>query len=268
MSTADFYRTVVEAIEGGRAAYTAILTSTTGSTPQKAGAKMLIYADGTTFGTIGGGDVERKLVEDVLSKRPRDPWVVRYELDPETSGPDDLKMMCGGSATFLVEPLTVPHQLYVVGGGHCGVELSRLAAQVGFSVTVFDNRAEWASRGKHPCAARVVCAPYEEVDAHIESSAETYIVIMTHGHEHDELVLRRCLKKEYKYLGVIGSRRKAAGLFERLKGDGIASDLLSRVRCPIGLPIQSHTPAEIAVSIVAELIAVKNGPPHEAEARS
>ncbi|MDD5089061.1 MAG: XdhC/CoxI family protein [bacterium] len=258
MSALDVYRKAAEALDSGRECFIAILTETGGSTPQKAGAKMLIYGDGATHGTIGGGDVERKLIEDVLTERPRAARVVRYQLNEDAHATDDPKMSCGGNVTFYVEPLLAAHRLFIVGGGHCGVELSRLAAQVGFAVTVLDHRAEWANRDKHP-QARVVCAPYDDAARHIAFSANAYIVIMTHGHEHDERVLRDCLDKEYRYLGVIGSARKAAGMFKRLQEDGISDALLGRVHCPIGVPIPSHTPAEIAVSIAAELIAVKNG---------
>jgi len=257
MTTADFYRHVNEATNVGREAYVAILTESRGSTPQKAGAKMLIYGDGATRGTIGGGDVERVLIRDVLAKRPREAWTVRYQLNVESRTESDPKMACGGNVTFYVEPLLAAHRLFIVGGGHCAVELSRLAAEVGFAVTVLDPRAEWANREKHPQAS-VVCAPYEDAHKHIASSPDAYIVIMTHGHEHDEQTLRDCLEKEYRYLGVIGSERKAAALFARLRAGGISEALLARVRCPIGVPISSHTPAEIAVSIAAELIAVKN----------
>jgi xanthine dehydrogenase accessory factor len=259
MNSLEYYRKVVETLDSGREAYAALITASTGSTPQKPGAKMLIFADGSIFGTIGGGDVERKLIEDTLAKRPKEPWVIQYVLNEQLRTEDDPKMSCGGRVALLVEPLTNPNVLYIIGGGHCGVELSRLAALVGFSVTVYDFRPAWASRELHPLSSEVICAPYDEVEQHIRFSPGTFIVIMTHGHEHDEKVLRMCLPHESKYIGVIGSSRKSAMLFERLKSDGFSSETLSRVRCPIGLPILSHTPAEIAVSIVAQLIEVKNG---------
>jgi xanthine dehydrogenase accessory factor len=258
MNSHEYYRKVVETLESGREVYTAVITASTGSTPQKTGAKMLIFADGSTFGTVGGGDVERKLIEDTLATRPKEPWVIQYVLNEQLRTENDPKMSCGGKVSLLVEPLANPNILYIIGGGHCGVELSRLAAQVGFSSIVYDSRPAWASREMHPIASEIICAPYDEVERHIRFSPGAFIVIMTHGHEHDEQVLRLCLPHDSKYIGVIGSRRKSALLFERLKKDGFSDDALSRVHCPIGLPIPSHTPAEIAVSIVAQLIEVKN----------
>ncbi|MBU1919575.1 XdhC/CoxI family protein [bacterium] len=258
MTIYEFYAKVLEAIETEKTAYLATIAAATGSTPQKPGAKMLIYADGKSIGTVGGGDVERKLIEDVITRQPQETWTVKYVLNETEGDEQDPKMSCGGSVSLLVEPLANPHQLYIVGGGHCGVELSKLAAQVGFAVTVYDNREAWANKEKHPFASRIICAPYDEVTKHIKFSDSVYIVIMTHGHNHDEEILRLCIREKYKYLGAIGSRRKSALMFEHMKADGYAQEELSRVKCPIGLPIPSHTPAEIAVSIVAQLIEVKN----------
>lgn len=258
MTNHEFYSQVLDAIQQEQAAYLATVTATSGSTPQKPGAKMLIYADGKSSGTVGGGDVERKLIEDVITQQPQEAWIVKYVLNEIEGGEHDPQMSCGGTVSLLVEPLYNPHQLYIVGGGHCGVELSKLAAQVGFSVTVYDNREAWANKEKHPHAARIICAPYDEVTQHIKFSDSVYIVIMTHGHNHDEEILRACVREAYKYLGAIGSKRKSALMFERMKADGYTQEELARVHCPIGLPIPSHTPAEIAVSIVAQLIEVKN----------
>jgi xanthine dehydrogenase accessory factor len=105
---------------------------------------------------------------------------------------------------------------------------------------------------------KIICAPYDEAGERIQFSDNTYIVIMTHGHNHDEEVLRICVRQKFKYIGAIGSKRKSSLMFERMKADGFTMEELSRVHCPIGLPIPSHTPAEIAVSIVAQLIEVKN----------
>ncbi len=258
MTTYKFYRQVLEAIESGKTAYTAVITSATGSTPQKPGAKMLIFEDRKTIGTVGGGDVERKLIEDVVARQPQEAWTVKYILNELERGEQDPKMSCGGSVSLLVEPLANPHHLYIVGGGHCGVELSKLAARVGFSVTIYDNREEWANKEKHPSASRIICAPYDEVGSRIQFTDNTYIAIMTHGHSHDEEVLRISIKQKFRYLGAIGSKRKSSLMFERMKADGFTQDELSSVKCPIGIPIPSHTPAEIAVSIVAQLIEVKN----------
>jgi xanthine dehydrogenase accessory factor len=258
MNDTDFYRRIVDALESGQSAWLATLISTDGSTPQKAGAKMLIFADGTGFGTIGGGDVEHKLIADVAAAKQSAPFMIRYSLNAEQQTSNDPNMMCGGFVSFFVEPLASPSQLYIVGAGHCGIELSQLAARIGFSVTVLDTRREWANPELHPSAKCVVCASYNDVIQHISFSPLTFIVIMTHGHEHDEQVLRACLKPEAAYIGVIGSHRKAKVLRSKLEAGGYSSEQLARVHCPVGLDINSHTPAEIAISIAAQLIAVRN----------
>lgn len=139
--------------------------------------------------------------------------------------------------------------------------LSEMAAQCGFLVTVIDDRVEWASMERHPHANRCVCTPFTQIAEHISFSPEIFIVIMTYGHKFDELVLRQCMGREYKYLGMIGSEKKALGVLERLVRDEIDRELLKKVYTPIGFPIGSNTPEEIAVSILAQMIAVKNDRP-------
>jgi xanthine dehydrogenase accessory factor len=258
MNDIVFYRRLVDVLASGEVAYLATLISADGSTPQKAGAKMLIFADGTSYGTIGGGDVERKLIADVLAAQSSAAAMIRYSLHPGQQTADDPNMLCGGFVSFFVEPLSSPFQLFIVGAGHCAVELSPMAARVGFAVTVMDTRPEWANPELHPSARCVVCPSYADVARHLSFSALTFIVIMTHGHEHDEEVLRACLRHKAAYIGVIGSHRKAKALLSRLEADGYSAAELAHVHCPIGLDIHSHTPAEIAVSITAQLIAFKN----------
>jgi xanthine dehydrogenase accessory factor len=259
MNDIEFYRRIVTVLESGQNGYLVTLILSDGSTPQKAGAKMLICPDGTIHGTIGGGDVERKLIADVTESKQNCPSVIRYSLNAECQTADDPKMMCGGFVSFFIEPLTSLSQLYIIGAGHCGIELSQLAARIGFNVTVLDTRHEWANSKLHSSAKCVVCSSYDDVMQHISFSPLTYIVIMTHGHEHDEQVLRACLKQEAAYIGVIGSHRKAKALRSKLEAGGYSSVQLAHVHCPVGMDINSHTPAEIAVSIAAQLISLKNG---------
>ncbi len=255
MNDREFYRQLLAVVEEGREAYMVTVIAAVGSTPQKIGARMLVFPEGNAYGTIGGGGVERQLLEMIVQARPAAPGVVRVELRETGEGPG---MLCGGAMEFFIEPLGKASDLTIIGGGHCAVELSALAARTGFAVTVLDPRAEWASREKHP-AARVVCAPVGELEQHIRFGPNAFIVIMTHGHEHDELALRLCLPHEARYLGMIGSANKARRVRENLLVAGHAPELLAKVHTPIGLQIGSHTPAEIAVSIMAELISVRNG---------
>jgi len=253
-----FIRTLAEAIDAGTARCVATVVSTAGSAPGKPGFKMLVRHDGSIFGTVGGGEAEQKVLEAALSDAANEVRTMRFELTGQPDQKDGTKMVCGGAMEVLLEPVASVHRLYILGGGHCGVALSALAAQCGFAVTVIDDRPAWALSEKHP-AARVVCAPYDEAARHIRFSQDASIVIMTHGHEHDERLLRDCIGRPHKYLGLIASKRKAGLFFERMEQDGIKREDLERIYTPIGFDIGSDTPAEIAVSICAQLIAVRSG---------
>ncbi|MRR10240.1 hypothetical protein EG831_09255, partial [bacterium] len=206
----------------------------------------------------GGGEAEQRVIAAALSDGASGVRTMRFELKGEPDQQDGTRMICGGAMEVLLEPVGKAHRLYILGGGHCGMALSALAAQCGFAVTVIDDRPEWATRDKHP-AARVVCAPYAEAAKHIAFSDDAYVVIMTHGHEHDELLLRACVGRPHKYLGLIASKRKVGLFFERMEKDGTRRDDLKGIFTPVGFDIGSDTPAEIAVSICAQLIAVRSG---------
>jgi xanthine dehydrogenase accessory factor len=234
------------------------VTESQGSTPGKPGMKMVVRADGSIAGTIGGGQVEKDVIAEIMGKRFSALTKRRYQMGGDFGGKPG--MTCGGEQEVIIEPYGAAAPLYIVGAGHCAMELSGLASRCGFAVTVIDDRPEWASREKHPGASTAVCQAYSNLEGQIAFSKEAFIVIMTHQHLHDEEALRACLGKEWRYLGLIGSRRKAGLLFDKLAGEGIDRGLLGRVHSPIGLDIGSETPAEIAVSIAAQLIGVRNGP--------
>lgn len=244
-------------LENGKTAWLTTVIETEGSTPGKVGAKMLVNPDGSIVGTIGGGSVEMLVVQRILKERPAK--MAKWDFDLG-GGFDAAKtgMACGGRQEILIEPLFTAHDLYIVGGGHCGRALSELAAKCDFNVTVIDDRAECVTKESHPYASGLICTPYDSIDQHINFSDEIFIVVMTHRHKHDELVMRKVLGKPYKYLGVIGSKTKSAIVFKNLLRDNFVKDELLRVFMPIGFAIGSQTPHEIAVSIMAQLLAVKS----------
>jgi xanthine dehydrogenase accessory factor len=227
-----------------------------GSSPGKPGMKMIVYTDGRTSGTVGGGQVEQDVVVHIKKHRYQTLARLSFEMSGDFSGRPG--MACGGSQEVLIEPFGLQSPLYIIGAGHCAVELSDLAARCGFSVTVIDDRLEWCQPQKHPRALCRLCRSYTDFEGIINFSPQAFIVIMTHQHAHDEEALRACLGKPWRYLGMIGSRRKAGLLLDKLASEGIDRELLQRVCSPIGLPIGSQTPAEIAVSICAQLIADRN----------
>ena len=168
---------------------------------------------------------------------------------------DDL----GGSVELFVEPVRSDPVLYIFGGGHVSAQIIPLAARVGFKVEVIDDRPEFADARKFPEAVKVYQYPFEGVLGKIPVDESSYLVIVTRGHIHDKTVLEQCLRTKAKYIGMIGSRRKKAMIYERLLEEGFTTSDLDRVHAPIGLDIGAETPEEIAVSIVAELIEVRAG---------
>jgi xanthine dehydrogenase accessory factor len=252
------FQNIAKFIAENHKSWLTTVVNVSGSTPGKVGAKMVVNVDGEIIGTIGGGNVEMCVINKVIKERPTQ--IVRWAFDLGGNiGEEKTGMLCGGHQEILVEPLFGHHELYIVGGGHCGQALAELASKCDFSVTIIDDRAEYATAEVNPDATRLIHAPYKDVAQHINFSSDIYIVVMTHGHRHDELVMRQVLGKSYKYLGVIGSKSKVRTVFEHLLRDGFAEDELKRIYSPIGFSIGSQTPMEIAVSITAQLIAVRSG---------
>jgi xanthine dehydrogenase accessory factor len=234
------------------------IVATNGSTPQRVGAKMLVYADGRTVGTIGGGCYEHdafwKAKESLASRRASR---VKYELDDDFAQENGL--VCGGQMEVFIEPIEPAPAVYVIGAGHVGYYLARFAHEAGFLVHVVDDRAAFANRERFPDATDIVV---EDVPAWLQSAvipASAYVVIVTRGHRHDLDALRAVVARDLRYVGLIGSRAKVARVYEALADEGVEPERLTRVHAPIGLDLGAVTPQEIAVSILAELIAVRRG---------
>jgi xanthine dehydrogenase accessory factor len=262
----DFYRELADAARSGTPAWLATVITSTGSTPARVGMKMIVGEEGLVAGTIGGGALEKSVLEKILKERPSASAKWAFDLGAGSGAEHKTPMVCGGVEEILVEALSSGVPLVIFGGGHCGVALSRLASWTGFAVTVYDDREEWASREKHPSAVRTLCGPYDGITPHISVTADMYGVIMTHGHQHDADVLRQAIGLPWRYLGMIGSARKVGVVLDGLRSEGVDENLLKRVFTPVGFPIGSHTPEEIAVSIVAQMVAVRNGVLHSSNA--
>ena len=258
------YHKITEHLTAKQPSWLVTVIDVSGSSPGKVGFKMLVDNKGAILGTIGGGKVEQMVMQKILTAQPQSAVCWHFDLGEKGVAKDKkirgekTGMVCGGGLEVLVEPLFSGHALYIIGAGHCGQALSELASKCDFAVTVIDDRAEFVTEAYHPYAAKLICTPYANTAQHIKFGAETYIVIMTHAHSHDEVVLRQVVDKEYRYLGVIGSKNKAQTVFEHLLRDGYEEKMLRRVFSPIGLRIGSQTPYEIAVSIMAQILAVRN----------
>jgi xanthine dehydrogenase accessory factor len=262
----EVFAAVADALERGEPAALVTIVSTTGSTPQRIGAKMLVFADGRIVGTIGGGCYENdafgKAREAILNRKPQ---LVHYELDDDFA--QETGLICGGQMDVYIEPIEPSPELYIIGAGHVGFHLARVAQEVGFNVHVVDDREKFANADRFPTAAEIVVEDIPAWIARAHLPPHAYAVIVTRGHTNDLEALRALAPRELRYLGLIGSRAKVARIYEELAKDHMPAEALSRVHAPIGLDIGAVTPQEIAVSILAELIAVKHGKSHPTSMR-
>ena len=263
----EVFAAVSEALDKGEPAALVTIVSTTGSTPQRVGAKMLVYSDGRTVGTIGGGCYENdafwKAREAIAQRSPQ---LVRYELSDDFA--QETGLICGGQMDVYIEPIEPSPELFIVGAGHVGYHLARVAHEVGFVVHIIDDREKFANAERFPTAAQIVVDDIPQWLDRASLPAHAYVVVVTRGHTNDLEAMRALAARDLRYLGLIGSRAKVARIYDELLKDGrLAAEQLERVHAPIGLDIGAVTPQEIAVSILAELIAVKHGKEHAASMR-
>lgn len=229
------------------------VVDTKGSTPRKAGTRMLYHPDGSIDGTIGGGAVEHVL-RDVAQ---RVLYTGKGELVTHALT-SDLAMCCGGQMTFFLEPVLPRPTLIIFGCGHVGAAIARAAQPIGFDRIVVDDLITNTAEFAETC---FTLSSYEPSDLMgLPFGLDCYGVIVTRDHGIDQRLLEFCILQPWAYLGVIGSQRKAAMQRERLALRGIAPDHIARVHCPMGLDIGAETPEEIAISVCAELIAVRRHP--------
>jgi xanthine dehydrogenase accessory factor len=249
----EIFNDLKTVIEQGIPAVLCVVTETTGSTPRKAGSKMLVFQDGAIKGTIGGGSIEYQAIQDALNTIScGSPFTKRYHLE------DDLKMHCGGTMDVYFEAIGCLPKLYIFGGGHIGKSLAGYATGLGFRPFVFDQR-EGIFESWNITGVETQTGDYLQIIDSLTFDTNTYVVIVTHQHESDEKVLLACAPRESAYLGMIGSKRKVGEIRKNALDKNILStDLLARVDMPIGIPFAAETPAEIAISIIAKMIDVKN----------
>jgi xanthine dehydrogenase accessory factor len=229
-----------------------------GSTPQRAGAKMLVFADGRTVGTIGGGCYENdafwKAREAITTGRGA---LLHYDLNDDFAQENGL--VCGGQMDVHVDPLAPSPHLYVIGAGHVGWHVVKFAHDAGFHTHVLDDREKFANRDRFPDADEIIVEPIADWLHQAVLPANAYAVVVTRGHQGDLEAMRALAARDLAYLGLIGSRAKVVRISQMLLADGLPPECLARVHTPIGLDIGAVTPAEIGISIVAELVAVRRG---------
>jgi xanthine dehydrogenase accessory factor len=249
----DLYRQIAELAESGRAFAVATIVSIKGSAPRDIASKMIILADGTTSGSVGGGGLEKLVTDDAINALVQGRSVLKnYKLDAGHEG--GIGMACGGDVDVFIEVHCAPRTLLICGAGHVGQALAHAAVQTGIPVMVVDSRDDFADSTRFPSGVHAVIAdPAGETAASLVND-RTYIVVMTHSHESDLAVLRSLLPCGAAYIGMIGSKRKVKTIMGKLKEEGFDEGELSQVHTPIGLDIGAETPEEIAISILAEII--------------
>jgi xanthine dehydrogenase accessory factor len=252
----DIYEEIVKLRREGRRGAVATIVNVRGSIPSFETAKMLVRDDGSIVGTIGGGCVEadvwqaaRQVMEE---EKPR---TLTFNLNQNPKY--DTGLVCGGTLDVFIEPVLPRALLYIFGGGHVSVNLYRVAQNAGFDVIVVDDREAYANRQRFPEAQQVIAEDFDQAMAKLSPPKSAYIVIVTRGHRDDMRVLRWAVQTKARYVGMIGSKRKTIAIFSELEREGLSAVLFDRVHAPIGLDIGAITPEEIAVSITAELIAVR-----------
>ena len=237
----------------GRPFVLCTVTASHGSTPQKPGSRLVVLGDGSLHGTIGGGAIEKQVVDAALALLAN-PSAQTQTL--ETHLTHDLGMCCGGKMTVFLEKHGAPASLVIFGAGHVAKELAALAHHVGFQVTVVDERTEWLNAARFPHATRRLEQP-EVVAKSLAEGEHTCCCVTTHDHPLDQACVEALVKKKLAYLGVIGSQRKALRFRQRMEAAGFSPAEVASFESPMGVEIAALTPAEIAVSIVARLIAVR-----------
>jgi len=255
----DVYEEILRLRKLGQKCAIATIVQVRGSIPSYESAKLLVREDGSMIGTIGGGCVEAEVwnaAREVIEKEQ--PRHLTFNLGQDAAY--DNGLICGGQLDVFVEPVLPVPGAFIFGAGHISKSISKVATLAGFSTTIVDNRGNFANRERFPEAGEIYAEEYEEVFAKLPVNENSYVIIVTRGHRDDMRVLRWAVSTNARYIAMIGSKRKVINVIKELEKEGIAHDnfaSLARVFAPMGLEIGAVSPEEIAVSVVAEMIAVR-----------
>ena len=252
----EIYEEIVKLQRAGQRGAVATIVNVRGSIPSFKSAKMLVRDDGSIAGTIGGGCVEAEVwqaAREVISTEKSRTLSFDLNQDPKY----DTGLVCGGTLEIFIEPVLPTPLLYIFGAGHVSLELYKAARNAGFDVIVMDDREMYANAERFPDARQVIAEDFDEGLKKLSPGESSYIVIATRGHRDDMRVLRWVVQTPARYIGMIGSKRKAITVYRELVKEGLKPELFDRVHSPVGLDIGAITPEEIAVSIAAELIGMR-----------
>ena len=255
----EILKEALKRIDKGETIALVTVVETKGSTPRGVGAKMLVNKDGLIAGTVGGGITEARVIKEVKQAlREGKGKLLAYHLTKEQAALDG-GAICGGDMKVFIDILQLKKEILIFGAGHIAVYVSKLAKMMGFRVNIIDDRQEFANQDRFPEADEIIAETIGKALNHIKITPATHIIIVTRGHLKDEEVLASVITSSAAYIGMIGSRKKNATVFQHLEEQGILAEELKKVHAPIGIDIKAQTPEEIAVSIIAEIIQIRRG---------
>jgi xanthine dehydrogenase accessory factor len=254
----DIYDEIVRLRRAGRKCAVATIVQVNGSIPSYESAKLLVRDDGSMAGTIGGGCVEAEVWtaarEAIATEQPKH---LTFSLGQDAAY--DNGLICGGQLNVFVEPVLPQPRAFIFGAGHISKSLSKVASLAGFATVVIDDREAFANRERFPEADEVHAGEYEELFPQLNVNETGYIIIVTRGHRDDMRVLKWALSTPARYIAMIGSKRKVISVRNELEKEGIPREAFDRLFAPMGLDIGAVSPEEIAISVTAEMIAVRRG---------
>jgi xanthine dehydrogenase accessory factor len=252
----SIFEKLVEVEKNNRSAVMCTIVRSSGSTPRHAGSKMLVYPDGKIYGSIGGGEIEIRVIEEaknvLLDGRSK---LMNYSFVDPAKGDVGI---CGGEAEIFMDPIQPKPSVLIIGCGHVGKALAHLAKWLEFRVTVSDDRVELCNPATIPEADEYVPCSMGQIPEKIAFNKSTYVILTTRGSDTDIEGLPSILKQDYAYLGIIGSQRRWLTTRKALVRHKINVTKINEIHSPIGLELHAETPEEIAVSIMAEIISVRN----------
>jgi len=251
----DIFEEIIRLRRTGQRGALATIVHTNGSIPSFESSRMLVREDGGIVGTIGGGCVEADVwaaAREVMEREA--PRKMTFNLNHEASY--DNGLICGGTLEVFVEPILPQPIAYLFGGGHVSMAVAKAASAAGFAIVVIDDREQFANRDRFPMADQVF-TNFEGAFAQIRPNASSYLIIVTRGHREDMRVLSWAVRTDARYVGMIGSKRKVLSTYKALEAEGFRAEEFERVFAPMGVEIGALSPEEIAVSVTAELIAVR-----------
>jgi xanthine dehydrogenase accessory factor len=251
------YLRISELVKNQQQAAVATIVNATDGTPRKIGTKILVMEDGSIIGTVGGGLLEKQIIDESLKViQSGEPVHLNKDL---SKAPGGIGAVCGGQISIFIEPVINKTKMYIFGAGHVGKAIAEMAQYMDFSLNIVDSRPEWANKENYPMDCKFWTDDEFKTAEEIPTDKNTIIIILTRSWKMDEGIFKRVLRKEHEYIGVIGSGKKILTHYENFEKEGFTKEDYARVYAPIGLPIGAYSPHEIAVSILGEIIAIRKG---------